>query len=168
MVSKTLRTSKSSGSWVSKFVELKDHIALVKFLNLAPDVQQLLNAAIKARENAYCPYSNFQVGAAILTENNEIFTGCNIENGSFTAGLCAERTAVAKAISEGQTTFKAIAVVAQQDNFTTPCGVCRQFIIEFAKDKDVPIYLAKPSNPPLRVFCTSIYQLLPESFTLSK
>lgn len=135
---------------------------------VGPDVQNLLNSAIKAREFAYCPYSKFQVGAAILTENNEIFTGCNIENGAYTAGLCAERTAVSKAISEGQTNFKAIAVVAQQENFTSPCGVCRQFISEFAKDNDIPIFLAKPTNPPLRVFCTSIYQLLPESFSLSK
>lgn len=126
-------------------------------------------AAIKARENAYCPYSKFPVGAAILTENNEVFTGCNIENGAYTAGLCAERTAAAKAISEGQIKFKAIAVVALQENgFTTPCGVCRQFISEFALNGDVPIYLAKPTNPPLRVFCTSIYQLLPESFSFAK
>ncbi|KAL5279840.1 CDA.2 family protein [Megaselia abdita] len=145
----------------------KDSKNVKEFKELGPDVQNLLNAAIKARENAYCPYSNFPVGAAILTENNEVFTGCNIENGAYTAGLCAERTAAAKAISEGQTTFKAIAVVAQQESFTTPCGVCRQFISEFAS-KDIPIYAAKPTNPPLRVLCTSIYQLLPESFSLSK
>lgn len=87
----------------------------------------------------------------------------NVENAAYSPSICAERTAACKAISTGHSEFKAIAVVAfQQDSFTTPCGVCRQVISEFAKKDDIPIYVAKPS--PVRVLVTSIKSLLPLSF----
>ncbi len=126
----------------------------------------MVNAAVEARKKAYCPYSNFPVGAAVRTTTGEIFTGCNIENGAFGPSVCAERTAVCKAVSEGYKSFVSIAVVAfQEEHFTTPCGVCRQFLAEFAT-KDFPIYVAKPV--PARVFVTSIFKLLPHSFQTDK
>lgn len=114
------------------------------------------------RNNAYAPYSKFQVGAALRTTCGRIFTGCNVENGAYSPSVCAERTAICKAVSEGYRDIAAIAVVAYQEHsFTTPCGVCRQFISEFTK-KDVPVYVAKPS--PVRVLVSSVYKLLPMSF----
>lgn len=126
------------------------------------DVQELINAAIKAREYSYSPYSNFKVGAAIRLTDETISTGCNIENAAFSPAVCAERTAAVKAVSQGLREFKAIAIVAyQQEFYTSPCGVCRQFLAEFASN-DVPIYLAKPS--PLNVLVTKMSSLLPASF----
>jgi len=122
------------------------------------------------------PYSGFKVGAAFRSKvGGQIFTGCNVENAAFTPGSCAERTALAKAVSEGVTEFSVGAVLAYEpDVFTTPCGVCRQFIREFA-DEDIPIYVAQAidaritaEEEPLRsddpVLSTSIFNLLPSSF----
>lgn len=110
----------------------------------------------------FSPYSEFKVGAAIRLANGTISSGCNIENSSYSPSICAERTAACKAISDGHHDFKAIAVVAfQEKSFTTPCGVCRQFLSEFAH-KDVPVYVAKPS--PHQVLVTSIGSLLPMGF----
>lgn len=125
-------------------------------------MHELINAAIKVRNNAYCPYSKFAVGAALRTKTGEIITGCNVENGTFGPSVCAERTAICKAISEGFSEYEAIAVVAYQEKeFTTPCGTCRQALSEFCS-KDIPIYIAKPS--PARVMVTSLYKLLPHAF----
>ncbi|SDK97006.1 cytidine deaminase [Clostridium cochlearium] len=106
------------------------------------DYKELIKKAIEARALAYVPYSNFRVGAAILTEDNSIYNGCNIENASYGATNCAERTAIFKAVSEGKTKIKAIAVIGRKDEFTYPCGICRQVIAEFA-DKDTIVILAK-------------------------
>ena len=91
--------------------------------------EKLVSAAIVARKNAYAPYSNFQVGAALLTADQTIFTGCNVENASYGLAICAERTAICKAVSEGQQEFQAIAIATVP--LATPCGACRQFIVEF-------------------------------------
>ncbi|XP_065367661.1 cytidine deaminase-like [Calliphora vicina] len=140
-----------------------------EFENLDASIQELIMAAVEARKNAYCPYSNFAVGAALRTADGSIYTGCNIENGAYTAGICAERTAAAKAISEGKRDFVACAVVAQQEGaFTTPCGVCRQFLAEFAAKKDFALYATRPLSPPFRVLCTTILELLPKNFTLTQ
>ncbi|XP_023307154.2 cytidine deaminase-like [Lucilia cuprina] len=140
-----------------------------EFEDLAAPIQELIMAAVEARKNAYCPYSNFAVGAAIRTADGSIYTGCNIENGAYTAGICAERTAAAKAISEGKRDFVACAVVASQEGvFTTPCGVCRQFLAEFAVKKDFALYATRPLSPPFRVLCTTILELLPKNFSLNK
>ena len=93
---------------------------------------ELVRAARAAREKAYAPYSNYKVGAALLTEDGSIFTGCNVENASYPAGICAERTAIAKAVSEGHRQFVAIAVATI--NGGVPCGICRQVMNEFAAD----------------------------------
>lgn len=97
------------------------------------DYKELLSCAKKARERAYAPYSKFRVGAALLTKSGSVFTGCNVENLSFGASICAERCAMAKAVSEGEREFHAIAVYAGE-KFTTPCGICLQTIAEFSSD----------------------------------
>ena len=95
------------------------------------ETQKLMDCAIKARENAYSPYSHFAVGAALLCEDGTLFEGCNIENASYGLTNCAERTAIFKAVSEGHVTFKALAVVADTEGPCAPCGACRQVISEF-------------------------------------
>lgn len=104
--------------------------------------EELIKAAINARSKAYAPYSNFPVGAAIMSDG-KIFEGCNIENASFGATNCAERTAIFKAVSEGHQTIEAVAVIGDVNAFTYPCGICRQVIAEFAKDKEIPIIIIK-------------------------
>ncbi len=94
------------------------------------DVKELIKKALEAKENAYVPYSKFHVGAAIMTQDNSIYTGCNIEIASYSPTICAERTAIFKAVSEGHKKIKAIAIVGDGD-MTYPCGVCRQVIREF-------------------------------------
>ncbi|MEG0950583.1 MAG: cytidine deaminase [Niameybacter sp.] len=97
----------------------------------------LVEKAKEAREYAYVPYSKFKVGAALLTEDGKIYTGCNVENASYGATNCAERTAIFKAVSEGTTCFKAIAMVSSSKDFTYPCGICRQVIGEFMKQGEI-------------------------------
>lgn len=99
--------------------------------------QELIIKAKEAMNNAYAPYSNFKVGAALLTKDNQVYTGCNIENASYGATNCAERTAIFKAISEGVKEFKKIAVVSSSDEYTYPCGICRQVISEFMPEGEV-------------------------------
>lgn len=95
------------------------------------EIQNLIDHAIVAREKTYSPYSHFGVGAALLCEDGGIYEGCNIENASYGLTNCAERTAIFKAVSEGRTKFKALAVVADTDGPCSPCGACRQVISEF-------------------------------------
>ena len=126
----------------------------------------LVKAAIEATKYAYVPYSNFKVGAAILAENGKIYTGCNIENASYSPTNCAERTAIFKAISEGVTKFKKIAVVGgpngNLENYCPPCGVCRQVISEFA-DKDFELILGTSENT--YAVYNFFEEVLPLSFT---
>lgn len=96
--------------------------------------KELLSIADKAMENAYAPYSKFHVGAALLCKNGTVFTGCNIENATYGATNCAERTAIFKAVSEGQREFEAIAIVSSGGSETFPCGICRQVMAEFAPE----------------------------------
>ncbi|KAG0144397.1 hypothetical protein CROQUDRAFT_660066 [Cronartium quercuum f. sp. fusiforme G11] len=131
-------------------------------------IVMLCAGALKAREYAYCPYSKFRVGAALLTIANEVITGCNIENAAFTPGTCAERTAFAKAVSEGKKEFKAMAVATDIDGPCSPCGVCRQFACEFCQLK-MPIYMAHSSfrtaeDLKTKVTITTLGELLPMSF----
>lgn len=122
----------------------------------------LITAAIKARDHAYTPYSGFSVGAALLAVDGRIFTGCNIENAAYTPGICAERTAFAKAVSEGVREFSAIAVVGwgNERKFAYPCGVCRQVMSEFVDDS-FAVIVAK-SEDECRVHTLS--ELLPCGF----
>jgi cytidine deaminase len=98
------------------------------------DNKELIKLALEARKKAYTPYSKFKVGAAILTKTGKIFTGCNIESASYTPTICAERTALAKCVSEGHTDIEKIAVVGSLEKISYPCGVCRQFLREFGSD----------------------------------
>ena len=126
----------------------------------------LVKAAIEATKYAYVPYSNFKVGAAILAENGKIYTGCNIENASYSPTNCAERTAIFKAVSEGVTKFKKIAVVGgpngNLENYCPPCGVCRQVISEFA-DEDFELILGTSENT--YAIYNFFQEVLPLSFT---
>lgn len=122
------------------------------------DKIELIKKALEVQKKAYVPYSNFHVGAALITEDGEIFTGCNIEIASYSPTLCAERTAIFKAISEGYRKIKAIAVVGDAD-FTYPCGVCRQVIREFGKDATIII---ANSEDEYREY--KLDDLLPHSF----
>lgn len=129
-------------------------------------MKELVLMAVQAMEKAYAPYSGFRVGAALLTESGKIFSGCNIENGAFSPTICAERTAVAKAVSEGERTFKALAVVGGKDGVITgicpPCGVCRQVLQEFCSP-DFPIYLGKGNGEYETI---TLQELLPLGFSL--
>ena len=128
--------------------------------------QTLVEAAIEATRFAYVPYSNFKVGAAILADNGKIYTGCNIENASYSPTNCAERTAIFKAVSEGVTKFKKIAVVGgpngNLENYCPPCGVCRQVISEFA-DEEFELILGTSKNT--YAVYNFFEEVLPLSFT---
>jgi cytidine deaminase len=120
----------------------------------------LVALAADAREKAVAPYSRFKVGAALLLSSGEIVTGCNIENASYGLTLCAERTAVFKAVSEGFRDFEAIAVVAESKEPTAPCGPCRQILWEFCGD--IWVHLARPGGRRAKSYRMS--QLLPVPF----
>lgn len=124
------------------------------------DRENLIAVARQARENAYVPYSKFKVGAALLTASGRIFTGCNVENASSGATICAERTAIVKAVSEGERDFRAIAVVADAPQFASPCGICRQVMVEF--NPELPIIMA---NLRGEYQVESAGSLLPLAFT---
>ncbi|MCK6630500.1 MAG: cytidine deaminase [Anaerolineae bacterium] len=126
-------------------------------LQKTPQWDNLLKLAIKARENSYSPYSHYKVGAALLTTSGKTFTGCNIENAAYTPSNCAERTAVFKAVSEGEQDFAAIAVATS--NGVAPCGVCRQVMREFAPNLTIILGDIKGNY---RV--VSLTDLLPDSF----
>ena len=123
------------------------------------ETQKLMDCAIKARENAYSPYSHFAVGAALLCEDGTLFEGCNIENASYGLTNCAERTAIFKAVSEGHTKFKALAVVADTEGPCTPCGACRQVMAEFK----IPLIIL--GNLMGNIKIVTIEELLPFSFS---
>jgi len=103
---------------------------------MKPTDKELFRMAVKASENAYVPFSNFHVGAALLTKDGKVYTGCNVENSSYGATICAERTAMVKAVSEGEREFEAIAI-AGNGGTSWPCGICRQFMFEFSDDMRV-------------------------------
>ena len=109
-------------------------------------IEKLIDTAIEQLKFSYTPYSNFKVGAALLTKSGKIYTGCNIENASYTPTNCAERTAFFKAVSEGVHDFQAICIVGGKDGklteYTAPCGVCRQVMMEFCNPKTFQIILA--------------------------
>ncbi|WP_105617124.1 cytidine deaminase [Vallitalea okinawensis] len=121
-------------------------------------IKDLVKAALEAQKMAYVPYSGFKVGAALLTKDGQVYTGCNVESASYTPTICAERTAIVKAVSEGVHEFEAIAVVGDSE-WTFPCGVCRQMLREFGKE--MTIYVVK-SEDEYKEF--NLKDLLPHSF----
>ncbi|WP_066636535.1 cytidine deaminase [Desulfolucanica intricata] len=122
-------------------------------------VEKLIALARAAREKAYTPYSKFKVGAALLAADGQVYTGCNVENVSYGLTICAERTAVVKAVSEGQREFKAIAVVADTEEYCSPCGACRQVLAEFGPD--IKVYLVNRCGDYV-TFTTA--ELMPRAF----
>ena len=127
--------------------------------------EKLREMAIDAMAGAYAPYSDYKVGAALLCADGTVYTGCNIENASYTPTVCAERTAFFKAITEGHRAFSAIAICGGKDGVITglfpPCGVCRQVMREFCED-DFQVYMITPEGYETR----TLAQLLPDSFSL--
>ena len=121
---------------------------------------ELLKKAKQAKENAYVPYSGFRVGAALLGRSGRVYTGCNVENAAYSVTNCAERTALFKAVSEGEKEFAAIAVTSDSSDITYPCGVCRQALVEFSPDMDVV-----SSNCELKSETTKASELLPRYFS---
>ncbi len=109
-------------------------------------VKDLIKSALVGREKAYVPYSKFKVGASVLFENGNIVSGCNIENASYGATNCAERTAIYKGISEGLKEIHGICVVGSFSDFTYPCGICRQVMLEFSINREIPIIIAKSED----------------------
>lgn len=126
--------------------------------------QLLVSMCTLARERAYVPYSNFKVGAALRCDDGTIFSGCNVENASYGLAICAERTAIVKAVSEGKTKFTTIAIAGLNNNqFVPPCGACRQVLSEFNNpNNDMTVYLYQPEGS--NVVMTSVSELLPFDF----
>ncbi|MCH5262534.1 MAG: cytidine deaminase [Lachnospiraceae bacterium] len=129
-------------------------------------IRMLITAAIHARKMSYSPYSHYQVGAALLSGDGQVITGCNIENAAYTPTNCAERTAFFKAVSEGYKDFRAIAIVGSPEGdvltqYAYPCGVCRQVMMEFCKPSDFQIIVAKSEDDYL---VKTLQELLPEGF----
>jgi len=125
------------------------------------ELEELFREAHLAKHRAYCPYSEFRVGAALLTSNGKIYSGCNIENAAYPLATCAERTALVKAVSEGEKSFQTIAITSDvETGFTGPCGSCRQILAEFGLDLNV--YLINPKNESKMY---KLRELLPIAFT---
>ena len=128
----------------------------------ASRLDPLMQAALDARRNAYAPFSKFLVGAAIEDGQGRIHTGCNVENASYGLTVCAERSALYKAVSEGARTFIRIAVAAETDPLTPPCGACRQVLAEFCEDLEIAMV-----NPAGKTESVRLKDLLPRAFRAS-
>lgn len=125
--------------------------------------EELMQKAIEVSKNSYCPYSQFAVGACVITDDNSIYTGCNFENSSFGMTICAERNAIGSAIADGKKKIKAIAIYSPNQENCVPCGACRQVMHEFCdRDEDLDIILK--NGQELKIY--TLAQLLPESFSL--
>ena len=124
------------------------------------DNRELFRMALAALSNAYAPFSGFRVGAALLTEEGKVFTGVNVENSSYGGTICAERTAAVKAVSEGYRSFSRLAVAASE-GIGYPCGICRQFLYEFAPELEI---ILGEDEEHLQVY--TLKELLPEGFRL--
>ncbi len=127
----------------------------------ARELDNLIECAFEIMENAYAPYSEFRVGACVLTLSGKIFCGVNVENASYGLTVCAERVAVFKAVSEGERDLVAIAVVTESDTLAFPCGACRQVLYEFSPDMIVVVANRKGKSRTFR-----LNELLPEGFRL--
>ncbi|MGN1305786.1 MAG: cytidine deaminase [Oscillospiraceae bacterium] len=123
--------------------------------------RELIKISKTAQQFAYAPYSKFKVGAALLCNDGSVFTGCNIENATYGATNCAERTAVFKAVSEGKRDFDSIAITSSGDGLTFPCGICRQVLAEFSPDIKI---ILEDENGEMHTF--TLPELLPHSFSL--
>ena len=131
------------------------------------DNLELIGCAIKAKKNAHTPYSHYNVGVALLTKEGKVFTGCNVECSSYGMTICAERTALVKAVSEGYHEFDKIAIVGGKEDqliYTTPCGACRQFLADFNSQMNVIMGFEQEKKMQYKEM--NLQELLPETFTL--
>ncbi len=129
-------------------------------------LSRLIEAAVGAQKRAYCPYSGYPVGAAVLTKSGEIFVGCNVENASYGLAMCAERAALYCAVAGGHDAIASVAVVGDK---AKPCGACRQVLYEFSdKHTDLHIVDLSPTTGRRRVCKTTVHKLLPLAFDLPK
>ena len=132
---------------------------------LKETIQNMIEEAMESLQYSYSPYSNFKVAAALLTKQGNIYTGCNIENVAYSPGNCAERTAIFKAVSEGEREFEAICIVNEdtqgEHDFCPPCGVCRQVMMEFCNPQEFQIILAK-SKEIYKIY--TLKELFPQGF----
>lgn len=128
------------------------------------EYSELIEQAVKAKQFSYAPYSDFHVGAALLGKSGKVYLGCNIENAAYTPTNCAERTAVFKAVSEGERDFLAIAIVGDGEEYLAPCGVCRQVLTEFVNPKEFDIIMVEKNQKYKKM---TLEQLFPESFSKS-
>ncbi len=131
---------------------------------MSTSIEKLLEAAKKAKDRAYAPYSHFHVGAAILTSSGRIFTGCNVENTSYGLTCCAERTAIFKMVSEGEHKIEQVLVIGDTEDFLPPCGACRQVIAEFSQ-KETVVYMCNMNSEWKK---SSVADLIPFTFFLDK
>ena len=125
--------------------------------------EELIALAWEAREKAYCPYSQFMVGAAVLGTDGKVYTGCNIENASYGMTVCAERTAIFKMVSEGCRKFAALAVVGGGDGDSAPCLACRQVMTEFCENWQTPVYVSGPSGT---IYSHTMEEICPLPFVM--
>ncbi len=149
-----------------KIADLKDEFGedeKNRYLNNDSIVTELIAAGKSARDAAYAPYSNFKVGAAVLTADGQIFTGCNIENASFGASMCAERVAIFSAVAAGQRQIQALAVIADTPQPVAPCGLCRQVLSEFSPDCQVIM-----ANLKEEYHVVKLAELLPSAFKFQR
>ena len=142
--------------------KLLDNVPL-ELESVSDDVRGLVDSARAVMKNAYAPFSHFHVGAAILTESGNVYTGCNVENASLGGTICAERgAAMASVAGEGYSRFKAIAIASGSDEPAPPCALCRQFLSQFT-DPEVPVYLYSVKSGVLKLFSFGV--LMPYPFT---
>lgn len=127
--------------------------------------EALIDAAKKVRANAHAPYSHYHVGAAIVTRSGRVFTGCNVENASYGATICAERNAIFQMVAAGEREPVTCAVVTSGPKPGSPCGMCRQVLAEFAADMDVVLVAVSSTGAPDAVKRTTLATLLPDAFT---
>lgn len=125
--------------------------------------EELVIIANKAKEYSYSPYSKLKVGAALVTDKDKIFMGCNVENASYGATICAERTAIFKAVSEGERKFTKMAITSSQEDFITPCGICRQVLSELMPDGEIII---SNNRNEMKIF--TVKELMPNEFKLGE
>jgi cytidine deaminase len=130
---------------------------------LEPRLRELVEIAERVRDNAYARYSNFQVGAALRTLRGNIYSGCNVENASYGATLCAERSAIAAMVAAGEREIDAVAVFTNADPPSMPCGICRQVLLEFGGDRMLIV-----AASPRALSLTTLSDLLPQPFSLSR
>lgn len=141
----------------------EDNFTECRYEDLSPEDRALVDAAAAVMERAYNPYSRFSVGSALRTVEGEIIAGTNVENGAYGDTICAERAAIVRANAEGKDAFSKIAVIGSRDSITTPCGSCRQVIMEFARKNDIDVEVIMTDQNRENILKGSIHALLPHS-----